>query len=91
MSGRRVVIWTEQGHGDNLMMLRYLPLLKQRGAAHVTFVCEPELARIAAGIAGVDRVIAWDAVEALGEYDLHCPTMSLPYCFQNDARYDPDG
>jgi hypothetical protein len=71
------------------MMLRYLPLLKQRGAAHVTFVCEPELARIAAGIAGVDRVIAWDAVETLGDYNLHCPTMSLPYCFNTTVATIP--
>ncbi len=82
ITGRRVVIWSEQGHGDNLLMLRYLPLLKQRGAAHVIFVCEPELIRIAEGVAGIDRVIAWDTVDLEGEYDLHCPTMSLPYCFR---------
>ena len=91
MSGRRAVIWTEQGHGDSLMMLRYLPLLKARGAARVIFVCEPELARIAAGVAAVDQVITWDAVEAIGEYDLHCPTMSLPHCFRTTLATIPAG
>jgi tetratricopeptide (TPR) repeat protein len=32
LQGKSLLIWTEQGIGDSLMMLRYLPLLKGRGA-----------------------------------------------------------
>ena len=54
-------------------------------------MCESELSRVAAGIAGVDQVIAWDAVEALRDYDLHCPTMSLPACFRTTLATVPAG
>jgi FkbM family methyltransferase len=88
--GKRVVVWSEQGHGDNLMMLRYLPLLKERGAARVALVCGSELAGIAAGMEAIDDVVAGAAAEALADYDLHCPALSLPFCFRTEVATVPN-
>ena len=79
--GGCLLIWTEQGFGDSIMMLRYLPQLKQRGAARVAVYCEPELVRVIRALPGVDEVISKEQALAPGEFDCHCPAMSLPLRF----------
>src|SRR6202171_2808539 len=75
LSGKRVLVWTEQGKGDSIMMMRYLPMLKERGAETVTAFCEPPLRRLIGAMRGVDRVVC-DATSALETtFDLHCPMM----------------
>ena len=45
LQGQRVVVYVEQGLGDAIQFLRYLPLLQQAGAT-VYPVVQPELARL---------------------------------------------
>lgn len=45
LDGKRVVIWPEQGLGDQIMMARYVPELVRRGCT-VTLVCAPALERL---------------------------------------------
>lgn len=81
-AGRTLLVWTEQGLGDSLMMLRYIALLKARGFARVVVYCDRELERIVRTIAQVDEVIArGEAPPPLQGIDLHCPVMSLPFAF----------
>ena len=82
LEGRSILVWTEQGLGDTVMMLRYLPLMKARGAKRVSVCCEAPLARLVRGVEGVDEV--YSEVEracSAQRYDLHTPTMSLPLAF----------
>lgn len=81
LQGRRILVWPEQGFGDALMLLRYLPLLKsEKGAAKVAMVCEAPLLGIVRDMPDVDRVFDSEQA-ALGEFDCHCSIMSLPYLF----------
>ena len=73
-----MLLHSEQGHGDTLMMLRYAPLLAQRGATVILSV-QPPIERLAAAMPGVSAVIPQD--EPLPPYDLHIPMMSLPLAF----------
>jgi tetratricopeptide (TPR) repeat protein len=41
--GKSIVIWPEQGFGDEIQYARYIPMLKSRGASHITLVCMPSL------------------------------------------------
>jgi tetratricopeptide (TPR) repeat protein len=41
--GRRIVVVQEQGGGDQIQFVRYLPLLLARGPAHVTLTCPEPL------------------------------------------------
>src|SRR5262245_28162003 len=77
---RRLLAWTDQGLGDSLMMLRYLPALKGRGFRQVIVYCEPELAGIVQTISGIEVVPAKEPMP-LGSFDCHCPMMSLPLAF----------
>ena len=81
LSGRRVLVWTEQGLGDALMMMRYLPALKERGARSVTVLCDAALDRVMRSLPGVDKVACRIDAIAAESYDTHCPIMSLPHLF----------
>lgn len=78
-AGRRLLAWTEQGLGDSLMMLRYLPLL--RGFGKVVVYCEQELVRLVEHLPGVDSVVPATEGMPLGRFDCHVPIMSLPLAF----------
>lgn len=80
LAGRSLLVVTEQGLGDNLMMMRYLLLLKQQGARRVQ-VCTHHLSlkRVFDTIAGVDAVVTLDEVSRLLDVDYYCPSMSLPH------------
>lgn len=80
-SGRRLLVWTDQGLGDSLMMLRYLPKLKQRGFRRLIVYCEHELARVVQTVAGVDTVVSSTDPLPFGKFDCHSPIMSLPLAF----------
>lgn len=78
LAGKRVLVFGEQGLGDNVQMARYLPLLQQRGAI-VSFHGYPMLRALlqtaAPGLLYVD-----DPVRA-EEFDFQVASMSLPNIF----------
>jgi tetratricopeptide (TPR) repeat protein len=78
VDGKTLLLHSEQGHGDTLMMLRYATLLAQRGATVIVSVQAP-IETLAATVAGVSAVIPHG--EPLPPYDLHIPMMSLPLAF----------
>ena len=63
LAGRALLIWPEQGLGDQIQFSRYVPWLKQQGAARVTLVCQRPLAALFASLPGVDAVLAADVVD----------------------------
>jgi hypothetical protein len=78
LAGRRILIYAEQGVGDTIHFLRYLPMVAERGG-RIILECQRSLVRLLADFASVDRVIAKG--EEAGEFDLHCPLLSLPLRF----------
>lgn len=80
--GKTLLLWTEQGLGDNLMMMRYLPLLRERGVQNLLIYCHDPLFRLMQTVDGVDEVISRDEPLPAGTYHFHCPMMSLPLLFR---------
>ena len=74
-AGRTLLIHAEQGLGDTIQFCRYAPLADARGLRVILEVQKP-LVRLVCGMRGVDRVVARG--EALPEFDLHCPMLTLP-------------
>ncbi len=68
----------EQGFGDTLMLARYLPLLKQRGAK-VIFSVHPVLRPLFDGWNGIDTLIVHG--EKIPTYDFYTSVFDLPHRF----------
>jgi len=80
LTGNAILIWAEQGMGDMLMFARYLPLLKQLGAARVTLCCHPPLVPLLSGLEGVDLVLPQlQGQQAMPVQDLWALPLSLPF------------
>lgn len=75
LRGKTILLYPEQGFGDTLLVTRFIPLLKARGAT-VILECKDRLRRLFDGLEGVDRLIGHKS--ARGGFDYHCPMMSLP-------------
>ena len=73
--GRTVLVSAEQGLGDAIQFVRYLPALAARGA-RVVLRAPPGLLRLLEGFPGVAALVPRDA--ALPAYDMYCHLMSLP-------------
>ena len=75
--GRTLLVWWEQGIGDTIHFVRYVPLLRQQGW-RVVLEVQPVLARLLDGLAGAVTVAQGDP---LPPFDLQCPLLSLPFVF----------
>ncbi len=76
LDGLTLLVTCEQGLGDTLQFIRYVPLLSERGA-HVVVECQPRLRELLEpSLAGVARVVARG--EPPPPFDLHVRLLSLP-------------
>ena len=78
LDGRRILIQAEQGYGDTIQFLRYLPMVRGRGG-QVVLECPPALKRLLSPLADQARIIAQG--EARPDFDVWLPIMSLPRVF----------
>ena len=74
--GRRLLVWAEQGHGDTIHFIRFIPLLTARGA-EVVLAAPRRLVPLLTSFAGVRQVVPIE--EPLPAVDLQAPLMSLPH------------
>ena len=81
LAGKAILLWAEQGLGDTLQMIRYVPLVAARGAAAVHVRVPRTMLELFARIPGVSSWIAEDDPVDRNAFDLHCPFMSLPLAF----------
>ncbi len=77
--GKTIVVQEEQGFGDALQMLRFVPILKERGANVWAYV-RPELYAILEHWDGATKVVKWkvDDKTVPPEVDCACGLMDLP-------------
>ena len=85
LAGKTLFLWHEQGLGDTVQFCRYASLAAARGA-RVLLQVQPELARLCAGLAGVEVVAGTPLPD---QYDYHSPLMSLPLAFSTLADNIP--
>jgi tetratricopeptide (TPR) repeat protein len=75
LKDRNLFIHCEQGFGDALQFVRYIPMIGQSGA-RVVVECLPELERLLRGNSGGWQVVALG--QTLPDFDVYCPMLSLP-------------
>ncbi len=86
-TGGTVLIRCEQGYGDAIQFVRYLPMVRARGW-RVALECPSALAHLFRGSALADTVIAFDAPRPT--FDCWLPIMSLPRIFETSLETVPD-
>jgi len=75
LAGRRLLLYAEQGLGDSIHFLRYLPqVLAAGGEVHLAL--QPQLRRLAELLPGLASITV--SGESVPECDLALPLMSLP-------------
>jgi len=82
LRGARILLHAEQGLGDTLQFLRYVPLVQQAGGTVVLDV-SARLRRLAGQLPGLSAVVA--SGEPLPPFDWQCPLMSLPLALGADG------
>ncbi|MCK9915128.1 tetratricopeptide repeat protein [Microbacteriaceae bacterium K1510] len=85
VSGRTLLLYSEQGFGDTLQFCRYAPLAAARGA-RVVLEVETQVQRLMQSLPGVEVVPKGSPPPA---FDFHCPLMSLPLAFATELATVP--
>ena len=82
LQGKSLLVWPEQGLGDEIQFCRYIPLLKQRGLRQLTLVCKPELHALFQTLHGVDNLLTLaEAETGIAAHDYWTLSLSTPlYC-----------
>lgn len=90
LRNKSILIHGEQGHGDFIHFIRYVHLLREKGA-HVILHCDKSLARLFEPL--TDELFTVDPTGIpphtnrgefpMPSYDWHCSVISLPFLLQN--------
>jgi len=79
IDGKTIVIHTDEGLGDSIQFVRYVPLVAALGA-RVILVVEDAVFPLLSGLDGVSRCLP-KSVGMLPAFDTYCPMSSLPLAF----------
>jgi|GEM_PF-274643 len=82
LDGRTLLVYTEQGFGDTLHFVRFIPRLKQFGGKVLLLTYEP-LKRLLSELCGINGLAVEG--EPLPYFDLVVPLMELPVILNLDS------
>jgi len=86
IEGKTILLYSEQGFGDTIQFVRYVPLVTALGAKVILEV-QPALKNLIGSIDSGAVVVGYG--EELPPYDLHCPLLSLPLAFKTQLDTIP--
>jgi tetratricopeptide (TPR) repeat protein len=86
LAGRTILVHAEQGYGDTLHFVRYVPAVAERGG-RVVIEAPRELVRLLGTVAGAAEIV--EVGERLPQFDCHCPLLSLPRVFATNLSTIP--
>ena len=88
----KLLLHTEQGLGDCLQFVRFLPAAKKRSGEDVHLLAESALVRLLETADLADRILCKGGEFDYAHYDYHLPIMSLPHVLGLEgASYSPKG
>ncbi len=86
--GKTLLIYGEQGFGDNIQFIRYVGLIKKiYPKMTLKIECKTELKSLFEKCDYIDIVVSRG--EDIGEFDYQISVMSLPYFFKTDKKSIP--
>jgi tetratricopeptide (TPR) repeat protein len=87
LAGRRILLYAEQGIGDTIQFVRYVPLVAGRGG-RIILECQRPLVRLLKPLSGIEQIILPD--QPPPPLDTHCPLMTLPMVFNTTLATIPN-
>jgi Flp pilus assembly protein TadD len=76
LAGKNLLIISEQGFGDSLQFVRFIPILRKK-CAKLLFITQNNLITLLQSIPEVDLITNQN--ENLGHVDYYCPLLSIPH------------
>jgi len=86
LEGKVIFLHAEQGLGDTIQFCRYAPLIAAMGARVILAVQAPLVSLLTCMPGDIEVVASGTPV---GEFDYHCPLMSLPLAFKTTLETIP--
>jgi tetratricopeptide (TPR) repeat protein len=86
LEGRTILVHAEQGLGDMIQFVRYVPMLADRGAA-VTLEVPQVLIPLMKGLRGVSAIVPFGEPEPATDFQI--PLLSLPCAFGTELSTVP--
>ncbi|MFO7446247.1 MAG: tetratricopeptide repeat protein [Ignavibacteriaceae bacterium] len=90
LAGKRILIKDEQGLGDSIQFVRFISLLKQKGA-YTIFECSGRLLPLYKHIKEIDELYPRDQVNPDIVFDYDIQLLSLPGYFKTTIKNIPGG
>ena len=91
LAGKTILVHAEQGHGDTIQFVRYVPLLARAGAT-VLLEVQQSLTALLAEVEGVARIFGRDQAgrsETLPAFDTHQYLVSLAHIMGTELHSIP--
>jgi tetratricopeptide (TPR) repeat protein len=86
LNGKTILVYGEQGLGDTMQFVRYIPLVVERGG-RVILEVQTQLRRLLERVPGVAECVAQN--DPLPRFDVCIPLMSLPRIFNTSLETIP--
>lgn len=88
-SHKKLFVHAEQGLGDTIQFVRYLPFVKQLGG-EVIFETKKPLLSLLQDFPGIDKMVVFSSTEKYtGDFDCYIPLLSLPRVFKTSLGTIP--
>jgi Flp pilus assembly protein TadD len=88
LDGKTILVWAEQGFGDTIQFVRYLPRIQARGG-RVILQVQPALMSLMSTCPGADLILGEHQTPP--PFDLQVPILSLPQIFDSTMADLPRG
>jgi tetratricopeptide (TPR) repeat protein/ADP-heptose:LPS heptosyltransferase len=85
---KTIVIAADEGLGDTIQFVRYVPMVAAFGA-HVILAVQAPLRPLLSKMPGISQCISISEAADLHPADFHCPIMSLPFAFKTNLETIP--
>jgi Flp pilus assembly protein TadD len=86
LDGRTILLHAEQGFGDAIQFVRYVPMVVQCGG-NIVLECHHQLVSLFQGVEGIQAVVPFGA--PLPTFSFQAPLLSLPRIFGNTLQNIP--
>lgn len=87
LNGQHILCHAEQGFGDTIQFVRYLPMIKALGG-HIIVECRKDLHRLLQDLPEIDELVVTGA--PLPKFAVHCGLLSLPHVLHTTLATIPN-